>query len=124
MADSLGNLGYCRRWTPLAPRSCSPGSEADRHDFGEFFRSATLSLTIATWSAESVDDQDRHTKDEAYYVVSGRAWLCVADEDVEVSAGSIAYVAAGVEHRFHDVVEDLRVIDFWAPTRNISATRS
>jgi hypothetical protein len=57
----------------LAPRSCSPGSEADRQDFAEFFRSATLSLTIAHWPAESVGDQDPHTVDEVCYVVSGRA---------------------------------------------------
>ncbi len=56
-------------------------------------------------------------------MVSGRARLCVAGEEVEVSAGSIAYVAAGVEHFFHDIVEDLRVIVFWAPPRNTNATR-
>jgi len=94
------------------------GLDPDRHDFAEFFRSATLSLTVARWPAESVDDQQPHTEDEVYYVVSGRARLSVADEDVEVSAGSIAYVAAGVEHRFHNIVEDLRVIVFWAPPRN------
>jgi mannose-6-phosphate isomerase-like protein (cupin superfamily) len=48
----------------------------------------------------------------------------VADEDVVVSAGSVAYVAAGVEHRFHDIVEDLRVTFLWAQPRNTSATRS
>jgi mannose-6-phosphate isomerase-like protein (cupin superfamily) len=53
---------------------------------------------------------------------SGR--LSVADEDVVVSAGSVAYVAAGVEHRFHDIVEDLRVTFLWAQPRNTSATRS
>jgi mannose-6-phosphate isomerase-like protein (cupin superfamily) len=97
------------------------GLDPDRHDFAEFFRAATLSLTVAHWPAESVDDQEPHTEDEVYYVVSGRARLSVADEDVEVSAGSI--VAAGVEHRFHDIVEDLRVIVFWAPPRNTNATR-
>ncbi len=57
-------------------------------------------------------------------MVSDRARLCVADEGVEVSAGSIAYVAAGVGHRIHDIVQDLRVVDSWAPTRNTNATRS
>jgi mannose-6-phosphate isomerase-like protein (cupin superfamily) len=93
------------------------------HDFAEFFRSSTLSLTVARWPAGSVDDQEPHTEDEVYYVISGRARLSVADEDVAVGAGSIAYVAAGVDHRFHDIDEDLEVIVFWAPPRHTNAPR-
>ena len=81
----------------------------------------TLSLTVARWPAGSVDDQQPHTEDEVYYVVSGRARLSVADGDVEVGPGSIAFVAAGVEHRFHDIREDLGVIVFWAPPRHSNA---
>ncbi len=100
-------------------RTLLDGLAADRHDFAEFFRapSGTLSLTIARWPAGSIDDQRPHTEDEVYYVVSGRARLRVADEDAAVGAGSIAYVAAGVEHRFHDIEKDLRVIVFWTPPR-------
>jgi mannose-6-phosphate isomerase-like protein (cupin superfamily) len=97
------------------------GLDPGRHDYGEFFRSSTLSLAIARWPAGSVDDQEPHTEDEVYYVVSGRAWLRVAEEDTAVGAGSIVYVAAGVEHRFHDIGEDLRVIVFWAPPRHTNA---
>jgi mannose-6-phosphate isomerase-like protein (cupin superfamily) len=94
------------------------GLDPARHDFAEFFRSSTLSLTVAHWPAGSVDDQRPHTEDEVYYVVSGRARLSVATEEVEVGAGSIVYVAADVEHRFHEIVEDLHVIVFWAPPRH------
>jgi mannose-6-phosphate isomerase-like protein (cupin superfamily) len=93
------------------------------HDFAEFFRSSTLSLSVARWPAGSVDDQEPHTEDEVYYVVAGRARLSVADADVAVGAGSIAYVAAGVNHRFHDIDEALEVIVFWAPPRHSNAPR-
>jgi len=93
------------------------------HDYAEFFRSSTLSLTVARWPAGSVDDQEPHTEDEVYYVVSGRARLSVAREDVAVRVGSIAYVPAGVGHRFHDIEEDLEVIVFWAPPRLTNAPR-
>src|SRR5215204_6329482 len=86
------------------------GLDPGGHDFAEFFRSSTLSLTVARWPAGSMDDQEPHTEDEVYYVVSGRARLRVAEE-----------VAAGVEHRFHDIEEDLRVIVFWAPPRHTNA---
>jgi mannose-6-phosphate isomerase-like protein (cupin superfamily) len=99
------------------------GLDLGQHDLAEFFRSSTLSLTVAHWPAGSADDQQPHTEDEVYYVVSGRARLSVADEQIEVGAGSIAYVAAGVEHHFHQIVEDLRVIVFWAPPRHSNAPR-
>ena len=99
------------------------GLDPGGHDYAEFFRSSTLSLTVARWLAGSVDDQEPHTEDEVYYVVSGRARLSVADEEAVVEAGSIAYVAAGVEHRFHDIEEDLAVLVFWAPPRHSNAPR-
>jgi mannose-6-phosphate isomerase-like protein (cupin superfamily) len=91
----------------------------DRHDFAEFFRSPTdsLSLTIARWPAGSVDDQQPHTEDEVYYVVRGSARLAIGDATTPVGPGSIAFVAAGVEHRFVDILEDLEVVVFWSPAR-------
>jgi mannose-6-phosphate isomerase-like protein (cupin superfamily) len=45
----------------------------------------------------------------------------VADEDGPVRAGSVVYVAAGVDHRFHSIEEDLEVLVFWAPPRGSAA---
>ena len=66
------------------------GLDPGGHDFAEFFRSSTLSLTVARWPAGSVDDQEPHTEDEVYYVVSGRARLRVADEDAAVPQQALA----------------------------------
>ena len=91
----------------------------DRHDFAERFRSpsGSLSLTVARWPAGSVDDQQPHTEDEVYYVAAGRARLEVARETIPVEPGSIAFVAAGVDHRFIEIAEDLEVLVFWSPAR-------
>lgn len=90
-----------------------------QHDFAEFFRapSGSLSLTVARWPAGSLDDQQPHTEDEVYYVVSGLAMLVIGDERAAVRAGSVAFVAAGVEHRFVEISEDLNVLVFWSPAR-------
>ncbi len=48
-------------------------------------------------------------------MITGRGTIWVADEDRPVRAGSLVFVAAQVEHRFHDIEEDLRVLVFWAP---------
>lgn len=55
------------------------------------------------------------TEDEVYYVVGGKAKIKVADEDRDVSAGSIVYVAKNVEHRFHSIEEKLALLVFFAP---------
>jgi mannose-6-phosphate isomerase-like protein (cupin superfamily) len=98
--------------------------DTSRHDFAEFFRAETLSLTVAFWPAGGVDDQTPHTEDEVYYVAAGRGTLRVGEEDRDVGPGTIAYVGAGAEHRFHSVEEDLHVLVFWAPPRHANAPRA
>lgn len=92
----------------------------DRHDFAEFFRApaGTLSLTIARWPAGSLDEQQPHTEDEVYFVSAGRAVLTVGEDRVDVRPGSLAFVPAGVDHRFSDITEDLETLVFWSPARH------
>jgi len=98
---------------------------SDRHDFAEFFRSpsGSLSLTVARWPARSVDDQRPHTEDEVYFVSAGRAVLTIGEERVAVEPGSLAFVAAGVAHRFSEITEDLETLVFWSPARHTNAAR-
>jgi len=92
-------------------------SLAGRREYSEFIRSELLSVGLANWPAGSVDTQQPHTEDEVYYVVRGRARITVAGEERPVGPGSIVFVATAVEHHFHDIVEDLQVVVFWAPPR-------
>jgi mannose-6-phosphate isomerase-like protein (cupin superfamily) len=96
--------------------------DTSRHDFAEFFRAEALSLTIAFWPAGGVDDQTPHTEDEVYFVAAGRGRIRVGDEDRAVQAGSVVYVGAGVDHRFHSIEEDLKVVVFWSPPRGSGAS--
>jgi len=83
--------------------------------YHEFLREPSMSVGLYELAAGASDGQSPHTEDELYYVVAGRASLRVADEDTPVAAGSLVFVAANVEHRFHDITEDLRVLVFFAP---------
>ena len=83
--------------------------------WSEFLRVPALSMGIYTLPAGSTDAQHPHTEDEVYYIVSGRAQIRVDEEDRPVQPGSIVYVAATVEHRFHSIAEDLAVLVFFAP---------
>ena len=89
--------------------------DADGHGYVDFLASAKLSVGLSIRPAGSIDRQQPHREDEVYYVISGRGSIRVADEDRPVKPGSLVFVPAGVEHRFHDVTEDMRVLVFWAP---------
>lgn len=81
----------------------------------EFLRVPAISMGVYTLPAGSTDPQQPHTEDEVYYITHGAATIRVGDEDHPVVPGSIVYVAANVDHRFHTITEDLTVIVFFAP---------
>jgi mannose-6-phosphate isomerase-like protein (cupin superfamily) len=81
----------------------------------EFLKVPDLSLGLYVLPVGGVDPQSPHTEDEVYYVVSGKAMVKVADENLSVQAGSVVYVAKNVEHRFHSIEEKLTVLVFFAP---------
>ncbi|MEZ4668706.1 MAG: cupin domain-containing protein [Anaerolineae bacterium] len=81
----------------------------------EFLKEDALSMGLYVLPAGGTDGQSPHTEDEVYYVVSGRGMFFHAGENVPVQAGSILYVAAHVEHRFHSITEDLKILVFFAP---------
>ena len=81
----------------------------------QFINEGTMSLGLYVLTAGSTDEQSPHAEDEIYYVVAGRAAVTVAGERRPVRAGSIVFVAKGVEHRFVDIAEDLSILVFFAP---------
>ena len=84
----------------------------------EFLRVPALSLGIYTLPAGATDPQQPHAEDEVYYVIGGRGSVRVGAEDRLVEAGSIIFVAANVEHRFHTITEDLTILVFFAPAES------
>jgi mannose-6-phosphate isomerase-like protein (cupin superfamily) len=83
----------------------------------EFFASDSLSTGIYVLPAGGVDTQKPHRRDEVYYIVRGTAKLTVDQEEHPVEAGSVIFVKAGVDHRFHSITEELEVLVFFAGAR-------
>jgi mannose-6-phosphate isomerase-like protein (cupin superfamily) len=83
--------------------------------YREFLRVPAMSAGLYVLPAGGTDLQRPHHEDEMYYVIRGRARFRTGDEDTEVSAGSVLFVAAEAEHRFYDVAEELAVLVFFAP---------
>jgi len=86
--------------------------------YREFLRVPSMSAGLYVLPAGATDLQRPHHEDEMYYVVRGRARFRAGDEDQDVSAGSVLFVAAEVEHRFYDIAEELGVLVFFAPAES------
>ncbi len=90
-------------------------------DSMEFLRVPAMSLSTYRLAAGAVDTQRPHTEDEVYYVVRGRAQFRAADENCAVEPGTVLFVEAGVEHRFHDITEDMELLVVFAPAKSTRA---
>jgi len=93
--------------------------------YQEFLRVPAMSAGLYVLAAGASDPQKPHHdpqkphhEDEMYYVVRGRARFRAGAQDREISAGSLLFVAAEVEHRFYDITEELAVLVFFAPAES------
>ena len=86
--------------------------------YREFLRVPSMSAGLYVLPPGATDPQRPHHEDEMYFVVRGRARFQAGDEDTEVYAGSVLFVAAEVEHKFHEITEELAVLVFFAPAES------
>jgi mannose-6-phosphate isomerase-like protein (cupin superfamily) len=91
----------------------------------EFLHTVHMSAGIYVLSAGAVDLQEPHAEEEIYYVIRGKAffWRMTAagPQEDAIEAGMVLYVAAGREHRFHNISEDLVLLVCFAPPEGAAA---
>ena len=83
--------------------------------YQEFLRVPGLSMGLYVLAAGGTDPQRPHGEDEVYLVLRGRGRIQVGAEDRPVEPGSVVFVPARVEHRFHAITEELSIAVFFAP---------
>lgn len=86
--------------------------------YREFLRVPAMSAGLYVLSVGSVDPQVPHQQDEMYYVLGGRGRFRAGHQDTEVTSGSLLFVAADVEHKFYEIVEELSILVFFAPAES------
>ena len=79
-------------------------------DYLEFLRVPAMNAGLYELAAGAYDPQQPHDEDEVYYVISGRARFLVDGNDMPVEPGTVLYVAAGIDHQFHTITEDLTLL--------------
>ena len=81
-------------------------SERGHKRWGEFLRVPSLSMGLYRLKAGQADEQQPHTEDEVYVIISGKASFRVGGQVRAVVPGSVIFVERAVEHRFVDITED------------------
>lgn len=87
---------------------------SSQNTYYEYIHTPTLSSGIYTLHAGEKDFQKPHTEDELYYVLSGKSSMYVGDQKFIVRQGDVIFVPANVDHRFYDIVEDLKLLVFFS----------
>lgn len=83
--------------------------------YAEFLQAPTLHAGLYELESGAEDHQKPHDDDEIYYVISGRASFNVEGASRPVQPGDVIYVAAGEEHRFEEIEEDLKLLVVFGP---------
>ncbi len=79
-----------------------------------FLDTDSLSTGLYHLPAGTVDGQGPHELDEVYFVVAGKARFSAGSSEYAAEKGTVLYVERGVDHRFHDITEDLTVVVFFS----------
>ncbi len=83
--------------------------------YAEFLRVPVMSSGLYVLAAGDDDPQHPHREDEIYVVLAGAARFTGGGETTTVGPGSVIFVPALEEHRFHDITEHLEVVVVFAP---------
>lgn len=73
-------------------------------------------LVVEYYAPDGVDEQEPHTRDEVYVIVSGTGWFVHNGDRRPFEPGEVLFVPAGDPHRFEDFTEDFATwVLFYGP---------
>jgi len=104
------------KWAAFRLSEIEERRRAGNDPWLEFLKVPSLRTGLYVLAAGAVDTQSPHAEDEVYHVVRGRGRFTADGEEMAVEAGAVLFVAAGVEHRFHSIEEDLEILVFFSST--------
>ncbi len=74
------------------------------------------SLIVEIYQPEKIDQQQPHTRDEVYVVISGSGYFVNGASRELFEPGEVLFVPAGVEHRFEEFTDDFATwVIFYGP---------
>lgn len=95
--------------------------QASGEPYLEFLRLPVMSAGLYELAAGAHDPQTPHGEDEIYYIVNGSGQMRIGEVDYPLRAGSVIFVPARTEHRFHSIDAALRILVVFAPAEGAGA---
>jgi mannose-6-phosphate isomerase-like protein (cupin superfamily) len=92
-------------------------STLDNDDyFLDFLNTRSLEAGIVRLRVDQNDTQTSHPIDELYYVIEGEGYLRINGKNHRVRKGTIVFVPAYTDHKFHGNQADLIVLYIFPKT--------
>lgn len=82
--------------------------------FSEFLRTKSLDAGIIRLLEGQLDSQSVHPIDELYYVIEGEGLISINRKNHRINKGSLVFVPANTEHRFHGNKGELIILYVFA----------
>jgi mannose-6-phosphate isomerase-like protein (cupin superfamily) len=74
------------------------------------------SIQVKLYAPRDRDPQTPHSRDELYFIASGRGKFLCDGKTTAFGPGDMLFVAAGLEHRFLDFTDDIAIwVVFYGP---------
>ena len=98
----------------ISPEDALKVLDSKQSEFETLFEHGTLSLEI--YKPLEMDNQQPHSRDEVYVVISGKGDFIKGEERMPFGPGDFLFVPAHMEHRFVDFSEDFATwVIFYGP---------
>ena len=91
--------------------------EAKKKTWNAFLERSTMTCGVYRLKAGAKDGQKPHERDEVYYVVEGKGKFTADGKTRDVGAGDVLFVERNVDHRFHDIAEELVTVVFFSSAK-------
>jgi mannose-6-phosphate isomerase-like protein (cupin superfamily) len=88
--------------------------------FAGFLNTKSLEAGIIRLREGQIDTQSRHSMDEIYYVIEGKGLIDISGKNHQINRGSLVFVPAHTEHRFHGNKGEIIVLYIFAKEGLIS----
>ena len=86
-------------------------SSLEKNDyFTDFLNTKSLEAGIINLREDQKDTQDTHPLDELYYVIEGKGMISINGKDHEIKQGTLIFVPAYSEHKFHGNKNNLLIL--------------
>ena len=98
----------------ISPEDALKVLDLKQSEFETLFEHGTLSVEI--YKPLEMDNQQPHSRDEVYVVISGKGDFIKGEERMPFGPGDFLFVPAHMEHRFVDFSEDFATwVLFYGP---------